>query len=117
MDPSACLREIREAIDGYDIHTAGQRVEDLLRWISRGGFKPSLPELQEAILTRRPISDEKVQALPNQLRLCAEALILAQLALHWNIATVQSSEAAAMRVAAKRMIYLALQKLGETTDE
>lgn len=40
MDPTQCLRDLREAVDRGDCETAAERFRDLDEWLSRGGFLP-----------------------------------------------------------------------------
>jgi hypothetical protein len=42
MDPDACWRDLVEAIQESDYKTAGERAEDLLGWMKRGGFPPKI---------------------------------------------------------------------------
>jgi hypothetical protein len=43
MDPTACLKDIRELLEteGAD-EVAKERAEDLLGWLDRGGFMPTI---------------------------------------------------------------------------
>ena len=38
MDPLACFLQMAEAIAEDDWETAGERAEDLLHWLDKGGF-------------------------------------------------------------------------------
>jgi hypothetical protein len=41
MDPTACLEELRSAVQAGDLKTAAELFEALDGWLSRGGFLPA----------------------------------------------------------------------------
>lgn len=46
MDPTACLRELLDALADEDRDTAVERAEDLRNWLNGGGFLPCVQMIE-----------------------------------------------------------------------
>ena len=49
MEPKAALRELLELIEARDTEAAREKLDDLAKWIDRGGFLPLLGDAIRAL--------------------------------------------------------------------